>query len=230
MLNIPCAPQPTLQVLAGDTMRFKVFANPTAAGEAFERGRAHLHNGAYELAAAELGRAIKRRRDHAAAWYLRAIAHRAMADFRGAAADFNEAARLAQGGAVGELKEAISWQGDDPTALYNRGLAFHNEQDLTRAINNYSEALKLRPDWAAARLARGITLKERDHNNPHGPGFDNDRSYARPSDCISAADDFHTILALDGDEATKRIAKSLFDELTAPGTPGHDIRRRWNAK
>ena len=197
------------------------------ATDAFDRGIAHLDNGVYELAAAEFRRAIRHRRDHAAAYYLRAVAHRAMTDYRGAAADFDQSARLAAAGAVGEFKEAMAWQRDGATALYNRGLAYHNEGDHGRAISNYSEAIAIKPGWAAALLARGIALKERDRNNPHGKGFD-DRSYALPSDCVSAADDFHAILSLETDQPTKTIARCLFDELTAPGTPGHEIRRRWS--
>src|SRR5262245_30413977 len=134
---------------------------------AFDQAVACLNNGSYDLVIAKCKEAIKRDRNCAVAFYVRAIAYQAKGDRVRAAADFDQALKLAPAGSVAGFKEGIKWDLNDPITLFNRGSAYHNEGDRDRAINNYSVAIKLDPKHAAAFLNRAVALQERDRNNPH---------------------------------------------------------------
>jgi tetratricopeptide (TPR) repeat protein len=186
------------------------------------QGVACLNNGAYDLAIARCDEAIKRDRTCAAAFYLRAIAYRARGDYVRAAADFEQAQRLAPAGSVTGFKDIIKWDLNDATAFFNRGSAYHNEGDRDRAINNYSEAIRLNPKHASVLLSRAVALQERDRNNPRSRNYD--ERFSGVPDCHRAIDDYRKVLSLDADSAAKLIAQAGLDTLLAAeraGMPFH---------
>jgi tetratricopeptide (TPR) repeat protein len=172
-----------------------------------------LNNGSYDLAIEKCGEAIRRHGADAAAFYLRAVAHRASGDYARASADVGEARRLAPAGAIAGLKETLGWQLGNAIGFYNRGSAYHNERDYDRAINNYSEAVRLDRAYTAAHLGRAVAFETRDRNNPHGKRYD--ERYGGEPDCDRAMRDYRMVLALDADAAAKRIAKAGLDRLLA---------------
>jgi tetratricopeptide (TPR) repeat protein len=175
-----------------------------------------LNNGKYDLAIEKCSEALGFRHADAAAFYMRAIAYRAKADHDRAAADFEQAMRLAPTGSIAGFKEALRWELGEPTGFHNRGSAFHNERDYGRAINNYSEAIRLDPKHAAAFLNRGVALQTRDRNNPYAKKYD---ERGGVPDCDRAIADYRMVLSLDADYTAKRIARAGLDRLLAQGAP-----------
>jgi tetratricopeptide (TPR) repeat protein len=174
------------------------------------------------LAIKKCSEAISLDRACAAAFYVRAIACRAIGDYARASADFGQATRLAPGGSIAGCKETLRWELGDATGFYNRGNAYHNERDYSRAINNYSEAIRLDPKYAAALLGRGVAFQSRDLNNPSGKHY-NERSGV--PDCDHAMADYRRVLSLDADGVLKRIAKVRLDRLVAESAMSANPRR-----
>jgi tetratricopeptide (TPR) repeat protein len=172
-----------------------------------------LNNGKYDLAIEKCGEAIRRHGADAAAFYLRAVAHRANGDYARASADVGEARRLAPAGAIAGFKEALGWQLGNAIGFYNRGSAYHNERDHDRAINNYTEAIRLDRAYAAACLGRAVAFETRDRNNPRSKRYD--ERYPAEPDCDRAMRDYRMVLALDANAAARRIAKAGLDRLLA---------------
>ncbi len=191
---------------------------PDEATSALNQAVTSLNNGKYDLAIEKCGEAIRRRHAYAAAFYMRAIACRAKADHDRAAADFEQAMRLALAGSIVGLKETLRWELGEPTGFHNRGSAYHNERDYGRAINNYSEAIRLDPKHAAAFLNRGVALQTRDRNNPYGKKYD--ERFGGVPDCDRAMADYRMVLSLDADYTVKRIARAGLDQLSAQSAPG----------
>ena len=196
--------------------RRRQMATDAAAG-ALRQAVTLLNNGAYDLAIAKCNEAIRLDRAHGAAFYMRAIAHRAKADYARAAADFTQATKLSSTGSVADFKESMRWELRDATAFFNRGSAYHNEGDYDRAINNYSEAIKLDPQHVAALLNRGVAYQRRDRNNPAGQNYD--ERYGGVPDCDRAMDDYRKVLALDADPTARQIAQTGLDKLKAAWVP-----------
>jgi tetratricopeptide (TPR) repeat protein len=191
---------------------------PGEATSALNQGVMLVNNGKYDLAIEKCSEALARRHAYAAAFYMRAIAHRAKANHDRAAADFEQALRLAPAGSIAGLKETLRWELGEPTGFHNRGSAYHNERDYDRAINNYSEAIRLDPKHAAAFLNRGVALQTRDRNNPYGKNYD--ERFGGVPDCDRAMADYRMVLSLNADYTVKRIAWAGLDRLSAQGAPG----------
>jgi tetratricopeptide (TPR) repeat protein len=103
------------------------------------RAGAFLQYGQFDLALADVDRAVALNRD-ANALYGRAIIFERKGDFNSAITDLNETLRL---------------QPDHPYANYERGFVRLKQKDYDRAIEDLNQAVRLKPDNAKAYRDRG---------------------------------------------------------------------------
>ncbi len=105
------------------------------------RGSAFAHDGAYERAIDDFGKAIGLDPDYVIAFNNRGRAYRHKHDYDRAIHDFDRAVRL-------DPKDAVAFNG--------RGLTFAVKGETDRAIQDYDAAIRLDPSFAFAFNNRGL--------------------------------------------------------------------------
>jgi len=120
--------------------RVRLSVLPSAASQAYSRGRELLARGEKARAIEEVSQTIKLDPGHAWAYCFRAITTQIAGRPRDALADYDKALRL---------------QPDIDIAYGARGRIHYEMGDLTRALEDYDEAIRLKPNNAITRGARG---------------------------------------------------------------------------
>jgi len=140
------------------------------------RGFIRTDQGEERLAIAEFSRVIELKPDYADAYWLRAVSHENLNDYRSALADYDQLARLRPNDWTGwsqicwghaylnsgledglrACDNALRLNPDDPNALDGRGFINVRLGRFQEAIANYDEALKREPRLPGSLYLRGV--------------------------------------------------------------------------